>query len=273
MLQGVTPSRFFAAISFKRICLYAIIAVAIGYIWYVMAKSGFAYEWQWNRIWRYFGSFTAAGFTAGPLLKGIGITLAITVLGLVFSTLIGFLAALLRLGPWPFCNFIARAYITVCRNTPLLLQLFFAYFIISPLLDVGPFWTAVFALSAFEGACFAEIFRAGILSVHKAQWESALSLGFSLSQTIFLVILPQATANSWPAITNQAVALLKDTSLVSAIAVADLTMRSQAIVAETFMAFEVWLLAGAIYLFMALCIAVPGLCVEHYGFSWRKNND
>lgn len=244
-------------------------AAGIVYIWHVLGAAGMHYEWQWNRLWRHFGHFGPDGFSAGPLLKGMAMTAGIATLGLVFSTFIGLLAAICRLSPWPVCAFTARVYVELCRNTPLLLQLFFAYFLLAPLFSSGPFLTAVITLSFFEGAYMAEIFRAGLLSVPAAQWEAALGLGFSLRQTLVTVILPQAAASTWPALTSQAIAILKDTSLVSAIAVADLTMRSQAIVAETFLAFETWLAAGAIYLLMALGMAIPGLWLERRA-KWRS---
>lgn len=251
-----------------RLIFMVALAGLIYWVWQSLAAEGLHYEWQWNRVWRHFGRFTSAGFVPGPLLEGIVMTLGITVLGGIFSTIAGLACAILRLSPWPACIFIARVYVTLWRNTPLLLQLFFAYFLVSPLLCLTPFWTAVIALSLFEGAYFSEVFRAGLLSVGRGQWEAALSLGLSLYQALALVILPQGVRNILPALTNQAIALLKDTSLVSAIAVADLTMRSQAIVAETFLAFEVWLLAGAIYLLMALCIALPSLWLERRR-SWQ----
>lgn len=241
-----------------------ILASVIVAIWHALAATGMHYEWQWNRVWRHFGAFGPDGFAPGPLCKGVLLTIGIAILGGILSILAGLIAAFMRLSPWPVCSCAARAYVALWRNTPLLLQLFFAYFLVSPLLRLSPFWTAVLALAAFEGAYLCEIFRAGILAVERTQWEAALSLGFGVGQTLRLVILPQALRNLIPALTNQAISLLKDTSLVSAIAVADLTMRSQAIVAETFLAFEVWLIAGAIYLLLALCIAAPGLWLERF---------
>ncbi|MBD5640802.1 MAG: amino acid ABC transporter permease [Desulfovibrio sp.] len=255
-------SRLFSGSRFLRLFLAASLAFLIYWLWLRLASEGFQYEWQWNRVWRHFGHFTQAGFVPGPLLEGVLMTLGIAGLGICLATVCGISAAIFRLSPWPACVLVSRVYVTLWRNTPLLLQLFFAYFLVSPLLSLSPFWTAVTALGLFEGAYLAEVFRAGLLGVDRGQWEAALSLGLNVGQAFRLVILPQAIRNMLPALTNQAIALLKDTSLVSAIAVADLTMRSQAIVAETFLAFEVWLLAGAIYLLIALCLALPSLWLE-----------
>lgn len=237
--------------------------VALGAVYWHLAGQGMTYEWQWNRVWRHFGRWTAHGFEAGPLLEGLCMTLGIAAAGFCLSTALGLAAAVGRLSPWPFCRLAAGAYVQLLRNTPLLLQLFFVYFLLSPLLALGPFGSAVLALGAFEGAYMAELFRAGLLSVPRAQWEAALSLGFDLGQALRLVILPQAARNMLPPLTSQIVTLIKDTSLVSAIAVADLTLRAQAIIAETFLAFEVWLLVAAIYLALTLCASVPGWLLEH----------
>lgn len=239
-----------------------LVLLLISFFLWRLGDAGISYDWHWGRVWRYFGRYGEHGFTPGPMLKGVWLTISITALSLVLSVIIGVFAAALRLSPWPLCAFCAKTYIALWRSAPLLLQLFMAYFLLSPLLKLSPFATAVLALSLFEAAYFAEIFRAGILSVHRNQWEAALSLGFGLGQTFSLIILPQAARNMLPVLANQAVSLLKDSTLVSAIAVADLTMQSQAIIAETFLAFETWLLAGAIYLFLALLITVPGFIYE-----------
>lgn len=190
-------------------------------------------------------------------------TLGIASLGLGLSILLGLALAFMRFSRSFFYRLLARIHIEIFRNTPLLLQLFFIYFLVAPLFGLGPFWSAVISLAAFEGAYLAEIFRAGILAVPRQQWEASLSLGFGLAQTFFLVILPQALRNVLPAFTNQAVSLVKDTSLVSAIAVADLTLQAQAIIAETFLAFEVWLLVAAIYMLITLCISLPAIWLEN----------
>lgn len=263
--SGKLARKFLSAGMLLRLACAACFLLLIFWVWQKLAAEGLHYEWQWNRVWRHFGRFTESGFAPGPLLEGILMTLGIAALGLCLAVAAGISAAICRLSPWPLWALASRAYVTLWRNTPLLLQLFFAYFLVSPLLDLSPFWTAVWALALFEGAYLAEVFRAGLLSVDCGQWEASLSLGLGMGETFTLVILPQAVRNMLPALTNQAIALLKDTSLVSAIAVADLTMRSQAIVAETFLAFEVWLLAGAIYLLIALCIALPSLWLERRG--------
>lgn len=258
-IQGLQMKRLFSVIVLILVCAW---------IFFHLGSLGMHYEWQWNRVWRNFCQWTSEGFQAGPLLKGLLLTLAITAMGFIFSAIAGFVCAIMRLSPWPICAALAKAYVCLWRNTPLLLQLFFVYFLISPIFNLSPFWSGLIALAAFEGAYVAEILRAAILSVPSAQWEAGISLGFNARQCLLLVILPQALRNGMPSFVNQAVSLLKDTSLVSAIAVTDLTMRAQALVAETFLAFEVWLFAGFLYLIIASCIALPGLWLKKRR-AWR----
>ena len=229
--------------------------------------QGVGYDWQWYRVWRYLGRWTDGAFVPGPLLDGLGMTNRIALSGLVLAVGAGLGAALLRLSPWTLGRGLAHAYIGCLRNTPLLLQLFFVYFLIAPMIGVGPFGAAVLALGLFEGAYMAELFRAGLQSVPRAQWEAGISLGLGAWGTLRLVVLPQAVRRILPPLTSQLVSLIKDTSLVSAIAVTDLTMQAQVVIADTFLAFEIWLIVAALYLLLTLCVAVPARWLERrYGW-------
>jgi polar amino acid transport system permease protein len=151
---------------------------------------------------------------------------------------------------------IARVYLELIRNTPLLVQLFFIYFVIAPILDLSRFTSAVLALSLFEGAYASEVFRAGIVSIHKGQWEAAHSLGLRTFDTYRWIILPQAVRRVLPPLTGQAVSLVKDSALVSTIAVYDLAMRGREIISETFLAFEIWFTIAAIYLVLTVGLSI-----------------
>lgn len=270
--SGVSPTgltRLFRRL--KRPGRYALTGLAVlAFLWLCrdIAEAGAAYDWQWYRVWRYLGRWTEAGFQPGPLLSGLGVTIRIAAAGLCLSVALGLAAAFLRLAPWPVGRLLANTYIGVIRNTPLLLQLFIAYFLLSPVLGLSPFGSAVFALGVFEGSYMAELFRAGLFAVPRAQWEAALSLGFGPGATLRLIILPQAVRHMLPPLTSQIVSLIKDTSLVSAIAVADLTMRAQEIIGETFLAFEIWLLVAGIYLALTLCVSLPCRWLERRA-AWR----
>ena len=164
----------------------------------------------------------------------------------------------------PVGRLLARVYLEIIRNTPLLVQIFFLYFVMAPILDIGRFATAVLALSLFEGAYASEIIRAGITSISRGQWEAAHSLGLTQYDTYRKVILPQAIRRILPPLTSQAISLIKDSALVSTIAVYDLTMEGRTIIAETFMTFEIWFTVAAIYLFITLTLSGCVSFLEKY---------
>jgi polar amino acid transport system permease protein len=220
------------------------------------------YYWQWYRVPGYLVDLSSAGLEAGPLLKGLLVTLHITGLSLVLAFLFGLAAVLLRLSGSFTGRAVSRAYLELVRNTPLLIQLFFLYFAIAPVLGMSAFATAVLSLSLFEGAYISEILRAGILGVARGQWEAGLSLGMKPWETLRHVVLPQAFRNVLPPLTSQAISLVKDTALVSTIAISDLTMQGQAIVSETFLAFEIWFVVAAVYLVLTLGLSVAAHALD-----------
>ena len=213
------------------------------------------YNWQWYRVPQYIISMADTQPTPGPLIKGLAITLRITAISLLLAFIFGLATALMRLSRSFLARSIARGYLEIIRNTPLLVQLFFIYFVMGPVLDISGFASAVLALSLFEGAYASEIFRAGIVSIQRGQWEAAFSVGLNTYQTYRLVVLPQALRRILPPLTSQAISLIKDSALVSTIAIYDLTMRAQTIIAETFMAFEIWFTVAAIYLSITLLLS------------------
>ncbi|MFW6244061.1 MAG: amino acid ABC transporter permease [Desulfovibrionales bacterium] len=222
----------------------------------VRGADQLGYNWQWFRVPRYLFRFEDGHFTAGLLLQGLLVTFQITCVSLVLAVLFGLTAALLRLSHSIVARALARCYLEVIRNTPLLIQLLFVYFVLSPIFDISRFASAVLALSLFEGAYVSEIFRAGIVSIHQGQRDAAFSLGLSPYDTYRHVILPQAIRRILPPLTGQAVSLIKDSALVSVIAIYDLTMQGQAIVAETFLTFEIWFAVAAIYLCLNLTLSL-----------------
>ncbi|MFO7497378.1 MAG: amino acid ABC transporter permease [Desulfobacterales bacterium] len=226
-------------------------------IWLIARGSQqLGYNWQWYQVPRYFFEFQDGRLIAGPLVTGIFVTLQITVVSLVLAFCFGLLTAFFRLSDSLVARFVARAYLEIVRNTPLLVQLFFIYFVLSPILGFGRFASAVLALSLFEGAYASEILRAGIVSIQRGQWEAARSLGLRTLYCYRLVILPQALRRVLPPLTSQAISLIKDSALVSTIAIYDLTMQGQAIVSETFMVFEVWFVVAAVYLVITITLSV-----------------
>lgn len=221
----------------------------------IRGAAELGYYWHWYRIPQYIFSIENGQFSAGPLLLGLKVTFNITGISLVLSLVFGLTTALFRLSNSFLARVLARAYLEIIRNTPLLVQIFFLYFVLGPILDIDRFTSAVLALSLFEGAYASEIFRAGIVSIHKGQWEAAHSLGLSLFDTYRYIILPQAVRRVLPPLTSQAVSLIKDSALVSTIAIYDLTMRGREIVAETFLTFEIWFTVAAMYLVITIALS------------------
>lgn len=237
-----------------------------------LGTHGLGYNWQWYRIPRFLFAIEGGAWAAGPLLQGLWITLEISVLSLFCTLILGLTAALFRLSDSFTARALAHSYLELIRNTPLLIQIFFVYFVISPVLDIGAFASAVLALSLFEGAYAAEILRAGIVSLTRGQWEAAHSLGLGTFDTYRDVILPQAIRRVLPPLAGQGISLIKDSSLASTIAIYDLTMQGQKIVAETFLAFEIWFTVAAIYLVITFGLSFAVRALEHRmnGFPLRE---
>ena len=244
---------------------FGLLVVAL--IWLLLrGSSRVGYNWQWYQVPKYFFTFENDVFVPGPLLDGLWVTLEITAYSLVLASVIGLLTALLRLSGSRVGRFIARLYLEVIRNSPLLVQIFFLYFVLAPIFELERFTAAVLALSLFEGAYASEIFRAGIVSIRRGQWEAAYSLGLSSFDTYRTVILPQALKRILPPLTGQAVSLIKDSALVSTIAVYDLTMQGRTIIAETFLTFEIWFTVAAVYLIITLALSqVVNLMEKRFG--------
>jgi len=248
-LKVFSPSR--VIIDAGKFVFFALLLIYL----IVQGTKTLGYNWQWYRVPRYLFTITDKGFLAGPLLDGLLVTFKITGVGLVLAFTFGLVAALLRMSSSFAAKAMARAYLELIRNTPLLIQLFLIYFVLSPIFEITAFTSAVLALSLFEGAYISEIIRSGIVSVPKEQWEAAYSSGLNSYEVYRFVILPQAIRQILPPLTGQAISLIKDSALVSTIAIYDLTMQGQAIVAETFLVFEIWFTVAAIYLAITLSLS------------------
>ncbi len=238
--------------------------LVLAVVWFFSAGTEkLGYNWQWYQIPKYIFTHDETGYYAGPLWEGLMVTLRISGISLVLAFIIGLGTALFRLSHSFVAQAIARVYLEVVRNTPLLIQLFFIYFVLGPVLGINRMTSAVLALSLFEGAYTSEIFRAGIVSIRRGQWEAAHSLGLSGFDTYFYIILPQAIRRVLPPLTSQAISLIKDSALVSTIAIYDLTMQAQAVIAETFLTFELWFTVAGMYLVVTATLSVIVNYMEH----------
>ena len=186
------------------------------------------------------------------LIKGAGITIVISVLSMALAVSLGLLLTVTRLyGRPPFSNF-STAYIELYRGTPLLIQLYILYYGLPNIgISLSPLTAAFFGLGMNYAAYEAEIYRAGIMAVPKGQMEAALSLGMSLRLAIRRVILPQALRIATPGVTNDFIALFKDSSLVSVIAMVELTKTYSILAATTLRFFELGLIVAFLYFAMS----------------------
>jgi polar amino acid transport system permease protein len=186
---------------------------------------------------------------------GILVTFEVTFLSIGLSLVVGLITGLGRIARNRFINLIASIYVEVIRGIPLLVQLFYIYYALGSFIRVPPFLAAVLAMTVCYGAYMGEVFRAGIESIDQGQTEAARSLGFNRMQTMFYVIIPQAMRTILPPVGNEFIALLKDTSLVSILAVADLLRRGREFATETFAYFETYTMIALIYLLITLILS------------------
>jgi polar amino acid transport system permease protein len=185
------------------------------------------------------------------LLKGSVMTVELTCITLVVGTVIGIVFALMRLSSNIVLSQISNFYTWIIRGTPMLLQLFFFYYgLPSAGIRLTPFQAAVIGLGLNSGAYMAEIIRGGIISIDKGQFEAAKALGFSYSETMRRIILPQTFKVIIPPVGNEFITILKDTSLVSTIAMVELMRSAQQMYASTFKPIEIFFTAAILYLVM-----------------------
>ena len=190
------------------------------------------------------------GRMAQTLLRGLWLTVALTALSLLLGLPLGLGLALARQGRGRVLRGAASAYVELFRGTPLLVQIIFVYYALPQLvgLDLPPFTAAVLALTLNSAAYVAEIFRAGIGAVDAGQLEAAQALGLSRWQGLRHVVLPQAFRHALPPLTNEAIALLKDSSLVSIIGMAELTRSGQELASQLAAPLAVWPAVALFYL-------------------------
>ena len=183
-------------------------------------------------------------------VNGLGTTLLLALVSVSVGCLIGALVAIMRLSKSKVLGGIATVYTEIIRDTPLLLQLYFFYFLLPdllPALRLSKFTCIAIALIFNSGAYMSEIFRSGIQSIDRGQTEAARSLGLSASQTMTRIVLPQAFKNVLPAMCNEFVALTKETSLASTFCVGDLMTQYQTISGTTYLVLEPLIIFGVIY--------------------------
>ncbi|WP_041703981.1 amino acid ABC transporter permease [Lachnoclostridium phytofermentans] len=191
------------------------------------------------------------------LVRGLITTLVITFFAVMIGALLGFIIAIIRstyskTGKLRVLNFLCNIYITVIRGTPVVVQLLIIYFVIFGSVNINKIFVAVLAFGLNSGAYVSEIVRSGIMSVDEGQFEAGRSLGFNYNQTMRLIILPQAIKNILPALGNEFIVLLKETSVCGFIALEDLTKAGDIIRGRTYDAFMPLIAVALIYLTLVI---------------------
>ena len=187
------------------------------------------------------------------LLDGLKTTLIITVFAVIVGLIISFLVAIIRSahdksGSFKILNAICRVYLTVIRGTPTMIQLLIMNFVIFGAVSINKIIVGGLAFGINSGAYVAEIVRSGIMSIDQGQTEAGRSLGLNFSQTMRLIIIPQAFKNVLPALVNEFIVLIKETSIIGYIGMMDLTKGAMLIQSRTYNAFWPLMAAAAIYL-------------------------
>lgn len=191
------------------------------------------------------------------LINGLRDTLIITVFAVLIGMLLGFIIAVIRTthdktGKLKLLNVLCRIYLTVIRGTPVVVQLMIIYFIVFSTVSISKIFVAVLAFGLNSAAYVAEIVRSGIMSIDNGQFEAGESLGLNYVKTMIFIILPQAFKNVLPALANECIVLLKETSVAGYIAVNDLTKGGDQIRSATYNAFLPLLAVAAIYLVIVM---------------------
>lgn len=186
---------------------------------------------------------------------GILVTFEVTVEAILLALVIGLFTGVGRISKNRIINGIASLYVEVIRGIPLLVQLFYIYYALGRIVNLPATASAVIAMAVCYGAYMGEVFRAGIESIPNGQMEAARSIGMKWSQAMRHVILPQAVRTILPPIGNEFVALLKDSSLVSILAVSDLLRRGREFASESFTYFETYTMVALIYLIITLFLS------------------
>jgi len=258
--------------------LIALILLAAALLVWHRLSDGLNYRWEWNALPQYFFRFDpeAGRWLPNVLMQGFFTTIRLSIWATVFATLIGTGMGLLRVSRKRFRRWIGTAYVELTRNSPPLVLVFIFYFfigeqllstlaletlirnqgpevqslfatLIAPPRQLASFVSAVVTLSIFEGAYIAEIVRAGIQSIDRGQHEAAAAMGLTRWQRMRHVILPQAVHRILPPLGGQFISTIKDSAIVSAISIQELTFRGMELMSATYLTFETWIIVSGMY--------------------------
>ena len=261
-------------------------------------KVDLTYNWKWHVVPQYLFRFdeTSESWVPAILMQGFFNTLRLSIWATVIATFIGTAMGLLRTSRTLFNRLLSGTYVEFTRNLPPLVLIFIFYFFVSdqilpplgleewlrnsdettqkvitflfaPPALLNSFISALITLSIFEGAYVTEIVRSGIQSIEKGQWEASAALGLSKPQQMRHIILPQAIRRILPPLAGQFISTIKDSAIVSVISIQELTYQGMALMASTYLTFEVWITIAAMYLVLTLFCS---LALEQLELFWRR---
>jgi polar amino acid transport system permease protein len=208
------------------------------------------YAWNWAGVWDY----------RQKLIQGWVVTVAMSLAALAGSVAVGGVAAAMLRSARPLVEAAARVYVELIRGTPLLVQLLIGFYVVAGAVGLGNrYVVGVLVLAIFSGAYVAEIFRGGLDAIPKTQLDSARAIGLTPWQSLRLVVLPQAVRIVIPAMAGQLVSLIKDSSLLSVIAISEFTLAAQEVNSFTYSSLETYVPLAAGYLLLTLPLSAVGL--------------
>ncbi len=247
--------------SYKVISATLVAVILIGFLWFSVTAIGLKLD------------FTTLYQYRQRLWDGFLMTIIISVASLVVSLAIGSISALGQNSKILPISYFCKAYVQIIRGTPLLVQIYFFYYIIGTAWGVNNRYIAgVIILSLFEGAYISEIIRGGLESIDRQQYEVAKSIGLTPVKTLQLVTFPILMARILPALAGQFASIIKDSSLLSVIAVIELTQTVQEISADNFRMFENYLFVGVLYFILTFSVAIlSGVLERRYNHEYRAN--
>ncbi|HEY9548806.1 MAG TPA: ectoine/hydroxyectoine ABC transporter permease subunit EhuD [Kiloniellaceae bacterium] len=217
--------------------------------------------WDWDYTWEIM-----------PILAEASIvTIEATVLGFILAAVVGLLLAILRMSPRQWVSLPAAGFVEFVRSTPLLIQIFFIYFVLPEFgITLGALTAGILALGLHYGSYCSEVYRAGLENIPRGQWEASTALNLSPYHTFRDIIIPQAVPPVVPALGNYFVALFKETPLLSAIAVLELMQTAKILGSQTFRYTEPITLVGLYFLFFSLVAAAGVRRIEYWlKYRWR----
>jgi len=216
--------------------------------------TGAGYAWDFSFLWAY----------RSLILTGLEVTIAYAIGTIVLGLVVGLVTGLLRLSRNPIITAPLVAYVEIFRCTPLLVQIVWFYYALPVVIgvDIPAHVAATLVLSLYTGAFYAEIIRGGVNSIERGQWDAARAIGMRRGQVMRHVILPQAVKRMIPPFMNQSIIQLKNTSLVSTIAVADLLYEGTIITAATYRPLEVYTMVAIIYFIVLFPLTIAAQQVE-----------